>query len=242
MNTTRNHIPATAASVFGSAIVATLLAFTGPPASADQGTPTTKRQAAAEWSEDGLQKTEVKGLDLVYKRPDASLAGYTKVLLKPASVSFRRNWERTAADGRRIRSEDAQRIKDGLATLLHDEMAKELASGGYAVVESTGDDVLEVGVSIVDLYITAPDVPTASMTRTYALSVGEMTMIAELRDSASSDLIARIYDHAAGREFGRMRFITRVDNVAEARSAASAWARALRNQLDLARKSGDKPD
>lgn len=242
MNTTRHQIHTMALGILGTAIVAALLVAASLPASADQATLTTKRQAATEWSEDGLQKTEVKGLDLVYKRPDASLAGYTKVLLKPASVSFRRNWERTAADGRRIRSEDAQRIKDGLAALLHDEMAKELASGGYVVAESAGDDVLEVDVSIVDLYITAPDVQTAGMASTYALSAGEMTMIAELRDSTSSDLIARIYDHADGRDYGRMRLVTRADNVAEARSTASMWARALRNQLDLARKSGDKSD
>jgi hypothetical protein len=79
---------------------------------------------------------------------------------------------------------------------------------------------------------------SAGRTRSYALSVGEMSMAAELRDSTSGDLIARIHDHEAGREYMDLRMITRVDNVAEARSAAEGWARALRNQLDLARKIG----
>ena len=68
-----------------------------------------------------------------------------------------------------------------------------------------------------------------------------MTLQAELRDSTSGDLIARIHDHEAGREYMSLRMITRVDNVAEARRVASGWAVALRNQLDMAKQIGRKP-
>ena len=203
--------------------------------------PTTDNTGATALDNDGLQQIRIEGLDRVYARPDADLSGYTSILLPPVSVAFRRDWGRGTSASTRVSSSDAQRIKDRLATLVHEEMVAELAKGGYQVVDTPGDDVLEVRMSIENLNINAPDVMTAGRSRTYALSVGDMTLQAELRDSTSGDLIARIHDHEAGREYMSLRMITRVDNVAEARRVASGWAVALRNQLDMAKQIGRKP-
>ena len=43
-----------------------------------EDTPRTRREAAKEWTEDGLEKAKVKGLDVVYARPASSLTGYKK--------------------------------------------------------------------------------------------------------------------------------------------------------------------
>ena len=58
------------------------------------------------------------GLDLVYARDGASLAGYKRVLLRPVSVAFRRDWGRDPLVGSRIRSEDSGRIKADLARIM----------------------------------------------------------------------------------------------------------------------------
>jgi hypothetical protein len=202
--------------------------------------PKAKREAASVWSEEGLEKVNVKGLDVVYARPGASLAGYDKVLLRPISVSFRRNWEKQSLPGTRlpIRAEDSQRIKDRLSVLVHEELVKELGEGGYRLVNGAGDDVLDVDMSIVDLYVAAPDIKTAGRVNTYAVSAGEMTLVAALRDSVSGDIVMRVFDHTIARDSFEPRRITSVENVAEARAAASAWARALRKELDLARGIG----
>jgi hypothetical protein len=221
------------ASVFASTTFAA--------APADTQTPRTKREAANAWTEAGLEKVNVKGLDLVYAQPGSSLAGYSKVLLHPISVAFQRNWERQTTPGSRtpIRAKDSQRIKDRLSTLVREELAKELGQGGYQIVEAAADDVLEVDMSIVDLKITAPDIPAANV-RTFAVSAGEMTLVAELRDSASGDLIMRVFDRAQARESFSPQRITNVENAAEARAAASGWAKALRKELDLAKSVGGK--
>ena len=95
--------------------------------------------------------------------------------------------------------------------------------------------MLELDVRIVDLFIVAPDVPTVGRKDVYAVSAGEMTMIAELRDSASGEAIMRVYDREEGESMGRMHRITRLDNVSEATDLARGWAKALRLQLDAAR-------
>jgi len=75
--------------------------------------PKSKGTAATAWSEEGLSKVAVKGLDVVYAKPGATLAGYAKVLLAPISVAFRRDWEKQSAPGSRtpIKASDSQRIK-----------------------------------------------------------------------------------------------------------------------------------
>ena len=219
-------------------LLSSLLAGSAIAAEAvDTSIPKSKRSAAEVWSADGLQQVSAKGLDVVYSRPGTSLATYNKVLLRPISVSFRRGWEKTPLPGTHIRipAADIQRIKDRLAMLVSEELVKELAKGGYTLSPTSGDDVLEVTMSITDLYISAPDVPSASRTSVYAVSAGEMTLVAELKDSSSGETAMRIYDHAEAHESSRPVRITSVDNATEARAVASAWAVALRNQLDVAK-------
>ena len=121
----------------------------GQPA---EDTPRTRREAAKEWSEDGLEKVKIKGLDVVYARPGSTLTGYAKVMLKPVSVAFRHDWGRTSMAGNayRIRSTDTQRIKENLAGLVREEVDKEFSAGGYQLVSEPAEDVLEVGLAIRD--------------------------------------------------------------------------------------------
>jgi hypothetical protein len=195
------------------------------------------------WTEGGLKKISVKGLDAVYAKPGASLAEYNKVLLRPISVSFQKNWERNVTSGTRMRltAADSQRIKDKLSTGVREEVVKQLNDGGYKLVDSAGDDVLDVQMAIVNLYVTAPDVPVPGNVKTYAVSAGEMTLVLELRDSASGDVIARAFDRALASETFHARRITNADNAAEARQAASGWAKALRTALDRSKGIGAKP-
>lgn len=210
---------------------------------ADGAPPKNKSQANEQWSEDGLQKVKVKGMDVVYMRPEASLAGYKKVWLGPVTVSFRKGWERSARVGMhsRIRPEDAQRIRDRLTAVVREEALKQLAEGGYQTIEAPAEDVLLVNASIIDLYVTAPELGSTANVQTYAVSSGEMTLIAELRDSLSGEILVRAYDHAAARESIRPHLIWHTENEAEARTMAKAWARVLREQLDAANKAPPVP-
>jgi hypothetical protein len=249
----RSHPIRLSAVVLGSA----LLAAAAMPAAARQANaaptanaaphvsakaPTSRKQAGQEWSEDGLQKIKVKGLDVAYVRPGASVAPYKRVLVLPVSVSFRRDFERTGAPGgRRIRAQDLQRMRDRLAGLLREEFSKELAAGGYAPATAPGDDVLAVELAISDLYITAPDVQTIGRLDTYAVSAGEMTLIANLRDSASGEVLVRVYDNDEADESAHVMRMTPTENSMEARRMARRWAGIFRRELDAARQRHPAP-
>lgn len=189
---------------------------------------------------EGLVQRDVPGLQEVYVRPGASLAKYDSVMLEPIEVSFRKDWTPQSA-GRPIDSAAQQSIREGLARILREEFTRELTEGGkYRVVETAGPGVLRVTAEIRDLYVNAPDTATAPSTRTYAMSAGELTLVAELRDAASGELFARVLDHRRDPESPWLELNTQIDNVAAARRVAASWATVLRRQLDAAREPDAK--
>jgi len=193
-------------------------------------------------SHDGLQKIKVKGIDLAYALPGATLAGYSKVLLDPIEVSFRKDWDPTRA-GSRIKLDSAERenIKSGVAKIVYDEFVRELqAKGNYAVVQAPGPDVLRVKASITNLYVNAPDTMSAGRSRTYTVSAGEMTIAADLYDSETGQVLARVVDRREARDTGMMTLTNSVVNASEARAIASSWARILHSRLDAAHGIGKK--
>jgi len=196
-------------------------------------------QTAATADAEGLVKVKVRGLQTVYAVPGAKLAGYDKVMLDPIEVSFAKSWQ-PQTGGQRISAADKQEIREGLERVLREAFTKELTkSQRYTVVNAPGDDVLRIKAEIRDLYINAPDVPSATITHSYTLSAGEMTLVAELRDSATGALIARVIDRKKDPEKTWLELTTRVDNVAAAQQAAAGWARTLRERLDSAHGIGD---
>ena len=206
---------------------------------ADTG-PSTRREAEAQWSQAGLQRVQMPGMDVAYRRPGANLAQYRSVLLRPVGVSFQRNWEHHLAEtsGSRIPARDLQHVVDDLSTVVRAQVGRELERGGYALVDAPGPDVLEIDLRVTELFLNAPDIPSAAQTRSYTQSFGEMNLVADLRDSVSGEVLMSVLDRNLGRDFDTFRRTTRVENTHEVGLAAQSWAAVLRRQLELARAPG----
>lgn len=217
---------------------AAVLAFTAPLIIAGLCAPALLCAAAApapkEW--DGLELRPSKQVDRLYVRPDASLAGYKRVRLERLQVSFDKNWKPndSRVGSQRLTKDDFDKIKNGLADEFAKVVASELAKGGYQVVDESGEDVLDVTPLVVDLYIAAPDKMTAGRTRTYTADPGHMTLVAELRDSETNQILARVLDARRGSWGGVFQVASSVTNMAAARQVIARWASALRQELDEA--------
>jgi hypothetical protein len=208
----------------------------------------TKSQSASsgapvEW--DGLQRVQVKGLDMVYVKPGISLAGYTKIMVDPLQVSFSK--ARDANGGWRegafpLNQRDRDRIAGELGQIVRKALVSEVEnSGGYQIVAAPGPDVLHVSAAIIDLNVTNPDTMTGGRSYVISASKGSMTLVAELRDSESGELLARAVDRATDDSSIRMELANSVTNYAAAERAADQWAHILRQRLDAARAAGSGP-
>jgi len=216
-------------------LLALAVALTSPLAA-------TKADVDEAMSRDGLQKISVKGLDLAYARPGASLAAYKRVKLDPVEVEFDKSWD-PAKTGSRIKLSSAERdnIKAGVAKLVQEEFAKALQKGGaYQIAADAAPDVLRVKASILNLYVNAPSSGGAGRSRTYVSSAGQMTLLAELVDATSGQVLARVADRREANATGarRMELADRMLNEDAAREVASSWAQTLRKALDKARSIG----
>jgi len=163
-------------------VIATLTLLVG----AESASAANEQRAAIEeaLSHDGLQKIKIKGIDLAYARPGASLAGYNKVIIDPVEVSFRKDWDPKRAGSRaNLSAQERENIRSGVARIVQEEFTKTLEKGApYKVVKEAGADVLRLQIGIADLYVNAPDTMSPGRSRTYTLSAGEMTLVGELID------------------------------------------------------------
>ena len=197
------------------------------------GCASTRSAGPDEW--DGLVRQTGTRLGAVFVRPDAEIVGYRSVMIDPVEVSFARNWEPNRG-GRsqlsRLDAGDMAAMQAGGAALFRETFRAELERGGYQLVEVAGPDTLRVTAAIVDLYINAPDTMSAGRSRTYTANAGRMTLVAELRDSMTGELLARAVDARSARSGGTWQVTNRVTNTADARRAMGIWATALRQALD----------
>ena len=107
---------------------------------------------------------------------------------------------------------DMQEIRDGMASEFRRIFAEQLAAGGYDVVAKPLDDTLQVTAGLADVYINAPDAMTAGRTQTYTMNAGRMTLVMELRDGPTGQLLARVIDRHVGTDTGYAMVANRVTN------------------------------
>ena len=185
-----------------------------------------------EW--DGLVRQRNARLGALFVKPDVDFSVYQNVVLDPVAVSFSRNWNpnRTASGvSRRLDAQDVAAIQSRLAAMVHEIFVEELNRAGYPLVAEPSHETLRVTAAIIDLYITAPDTLPPGRVTTFAADSGRMTLVLELRDSVTGEILARAVDTRTGRRSGPMTVTSRTTNTADARRAIRVWASGLRQAL-----------
>jgi hypothetical protein len=199
-------------------------------------TTTTMAATPPQTSEDGLELKKSKNVDLLYVRPGATLAGYTKVMLDPVQVAFSKSWDPRDYGGRTgLTTTEVERIRSGIGDLARATFVKVLDKGGYPEAKQADAGVLQLTVHILDLYVNAPDTMQAGRTRSYTTEAGHMTLGIELRDAVTGTLMARALDRSRSTNTGRFTWANGVSNRAEAEFMLTGWANQLKDALDAAK-------
>ena len=194
----------------------------------------------AEVSYDGLTRLDKTVMDAVWAREDIDLSAYSKIMFEGVGVEYRDvkgpYSGRAGTTSSRPTGDTEFRLDDATKALFEEEIrgafAEEVAkSDKYEIVENPGRDVLLVRGGLLDV---VSRVPPESMGRStiYIDSVGEATLVLEIRDSMSNAIYARAVDRRAAQRMGQMMESNRVTNRAEVRRLGRRWGELLRNGLE----------
>ena len=190
----------------------------------------------AETTFDGLHKVANARADEAWARPGLDLSGYTKIILEDAGIEYRPGGESGRTSVARTRGgpyEVTEAQKERLQAIVTGEFRKELAkSEHFTIVDEAGPDVLLVRGGLLDVVSNVPPEPVGRADF-YLTSVGEATLVIELRDSITNAILARAMDRrAAERPGGTLFEANRATNASEVRRLAQRWASLLRARLD----------
>jgi hypothetical protein len=195
---------------------------------------------------DGLTQVKSKRLDLVYLQPGADFRAYSKVIIEPTEVAFAKNWQRdynrsTRALSSRVSDTEIQRTLSEAVKAASDIFVQSWTKGGYAVVDAPGPDVMRVKTGVVNIYLNAPDRPTAGRSYTFSEEAGRATLFVEARDSTTGELLGRAVDQRViGDNMTLWR--TSVSNRADFRDQVQHWADiSVRGMSELKALSPIKP-
>jgi len=99
-----------------------------------------------------------------------------------------------------------------------------LAKAGWDVGVTNGPDVLRLTPLLVDVYVNAPDKPTAARTDTYTVRAGEAAVALEIRDAETGQLLGRAIDRRYTSSQGDLLTLTnRVTNRADFERLLKRW-------------------
>ncbi len=218
-------------------LVTALLAITVTLSSAG----TAARDELPAVSHDGLHLLPDTQLRAVYMRPGADLSQYDKIALLDTYVAFRKHWQRDhnrdESFAMRVSDSDMEKIRTRVAEEFAKEFTKVLSTeGGHEMVSKGGEGVLILRPAIIDLDVIAPDVMSAGISHTIVSSAGSMTLLLELYDGKTGDIIARAIDPEVLDKLGPAHVANRVTNKADFDRVVRRWAEILNDQLAEVKK------
>ena len=190
----------------------------------------------AEVTHDGLVRVQKSVVDAAWVKPTLDLTPYKKLMVVSQGVSFRKLEPVNEFQARResqfpVKEENKERLSRELRTAFEEELA---TLERYEIVNAPGPDVLLLVGAVIDVVSNIPpDIDSARYGRggVWLTSVGDATLVIELRDSESGEILAR----AADRRAAESPFAFEVNTVtawSEVRRLAAYWATLLRRRLE----------
>jgi hypothetical protein len=176
---------------------------------------------------DGLVEVKPRKMEAAYLLPGADFRPYTKVMLDPTEVAFRKDWMKDINRGtplsNQVTDRDAQKIIETAKSNFDDIFQEAFTKAGYQVVTTGGADVLRIRTGVLNLYVNAPDVQAAGRSVSFTANAGEATLFIEARDSVSGALLGRVVDRRETRDTG-MQMANSVTNLSDFRMLFKQWA------------------
>ncbi len=199
--------------------------------------PTIQTGADAELSFDGLNMVDNSRADAAWAREDFDISGYSKIWPVGAGIEYRPVKNRGSTSTARSRGgpyfidDNARaRFEELVGEVFKEELQK---SEKFELVDGPGPDVMMVRGGLLDVISYVPPDMIAGRSEVFLSSVGEATLVLELRDSETGTILARSIDRRAAQNMGgQLQRSNRAINTSEVKRVIRHWATRLREGLD----------
>lgn len=214
----------------GLIIMITATACTSTPPSIQTG-------PDAEVTFDGLHKVDNSQADEAWAKPGLDLSKYTKIMTASAGIEYRPVKDRGNSSyvrrqgGPYFIDEESRDDFEGLVKTVFDEELDKIER--FEIVTEPGPDTLLVAGGLLDVVSYVPPDLVGGRSEVFLSSIGEATLVLELRDSETGAILARSVDRRAAETMGgSMTRSNSVTNKSEVRRLIRFWATRLRESLD----------
>ena len=191
----------------------------------------------AELSYDGLHLVDNSQADVAWARPDFNLDGYTKIWPVGAEVEYKqvKNTGRSSMDRSRggpyfIDDKARGQFEELVSRTFNEELQK---IENYALADGPGPDVLMIRGGLINVTSMVPPDTIGGRSDIFLTSIGDATLVLELRDSETGTILARSVDRRAAESIGdTFQRSNSVTNAADVKRLIRFWATRLREGLD----------
>ena len=200
------------------------------------GEPALQTGPNAETTFDGLVRIDNARFEAAWIDPDVDLKKYNKIIPGGAEFEFRNVQKMSASAARRsnekefwISDTNKQRLVDTVTEVFTEELQK---SEHFTVTDEPGPDALIIVGGLHDIVSQVPP-EDVGRSEIWLRSVGEATLVIELRDSLSNEVVYRAVERRAAENVGNQMIRANTATTwAEVRRWARRWAVRLREGLD----------
>lgn len=190
----------------------------------------------AETTFDGLVRIDNARFAAAWIDPDVDLKQYNKIIPGGAAFEFRSVQKVSATQARHsnesefwISEKDRQRLVETVSDVFTEELQN---SEKFTMTDEPGPDVLVISGALHDIVSRVPP-ESVGRSEIWLRSLGEATLIIEVRDSLSNEVIYRAVERRAAESAGgQMIRANTATSWAEVRRWARRWAVRLREGLD----------
>ena len=203
--------------------------------------PTLQTGPEAEVTVEGLVRVDNPVVAVADPKPDMDLTPNTRFMLDPVEVAYQKDPGNVRRSGMGIGNQNfalSTSQMENLRGMFQEAVVEALTQDdGYELTTEPGPDVLRITASLIDLVVRVPT-EMSGRQDVYTRSYGLVTLVLELRDSQSGEILVRAADR---RDPTRNTSASLASvNTALVRSDTNRlfrhWADLLRERLDAFRE------
>jgi hypothetical protein len=201
-------------------------------------TPVLETGPNAEVTHDGLVRVRWSRYKYVWLKPGADFGLYSNVQMDPVSISYKRTPRES--EGRRNPNRGNFALSDkqtaDMKRYFSEAFEKELGKlENFTLTNTAGPQTLRVEAAIIDLVVNVPTRPSGG-DMVFTTSAAQMTLVLELRDSVTGEILARSADRrdtqSGSGTVSDLTYSTPATNAGAVRLLFKRWAQILATRLD----------